>query len=390
MVAAGTTLIGVAVPDALGSRLSAVRVGSPARPARQVGAVAPGSRAAVQVASSSPASDLAEDGAPESWAATALPPSEPWATPDGYQVAFTAADDDHRASLATSPVAKIEKGSGGRSLAFKITLKDGTVGYYKPEQTFSGTNWYAEVASYYLDRQLGLGRVPPTIGRRLPWAPLREVAGDDPRVSEVIVQDDGTVRGAFVWWIPQNIPPIDPGPYWERWIRFGAVDVSPLVPAYEWRVALKRMLAGKPAKTTADGTPRDPDTPDRPAELSDMILFDYLTNDPDRWGSDYTNVRTRGPHGPLIYLDNAAGFFPGSDRISLMDSRLAMVQKFRRRTIEAIRGFDLDRFRRWLATDPLAPILDEHYLDGLEARRQYLLDYVAKVERQYGDAAFPW
>jgi len=102
-------------------------------------------------------------------------------------------DHAQRRALATEDVAEIEKGRGGRSLAFKITLSDGTVGYYKPEQSFSAAHWYAEVASYYLDRELGLGRVPPVIGRRMDWEPLREIAAGDERLDEIVVQDDGTV-----------------------------------------------------------------------------------------------------------------------------------------------------------------------------------------------------
>merc|ERR1711916_330664 len=66
-----------------------------------------------------------------------------------------------RERLLQRDITAIKKGSGGRSLAFKLTFADGTQGYYKPAQSFSGANWYAEVAAYQLDRALGLGRVPP-------------------------------------------------------------------------------------------------------------------------------------------------------------------------------------------------------------------------------------
>ncbi|MFW6050462.1 MAG: hypothetical protein ACODAU_04765 [Myxococcota bacterium] len=315
--------------------------------------------------------------------AGASAPKEPW--PPDYRPAFTAEDDAHRAALAEAPVAAIEKGSGGRSLAFRITLEDGTQGYYKPEQTFSGTNWHAEVASYHLDRMLGLGRVPPTVSRRLPWAPLRRAAGSDERTEEIIVQREGEVRGAFVWWIPEDIPPISPGAHWERWIRVaGAIDASPLVAGYQWRRELREGTAPRP------GEKKPPPTDELPAQLSDMVLFDYLTHNLDRWGTSFTNVRTRGPRGPLIFLDNAAGFFRGKHRIGVMDARLSVVQKFRRRTVEAIRAFDLSRFRKRLSIEPLAPILSERLLQGLEVRRRHLLEHVARMERRFGDEVYAW
>jgi hypothetical protein len=298
---------------------------------------------------------------------------------------FGPQEDAHREALARGAIARVLKGTGGRSLAFKITLEDGTEGYFKPHQRFSGSNWHAEVASYYLDRALGLGRVPPTIGRRLPWAPLWRASAGDERVDEVHVEEDGTVRGAFVWWIPEPLTPITPGAHWERWVRVGgAIDVSPLVAAHQWRRALRE------GHGQHDGDLRAPDHPDRPAELSDMILFDYLTHNLDRWGGRFTNVRTRGRGGPLIYLDNAAGFFPGQRRIGLMDARLHVVQRFRRSTVDAIRALDVERFAERLQRDPLAPVLEAHDLEGLAVRRRHLLEHVDAMVRRFGDDALPW
>src|SRR6185369_9178055 len=92
--------------------------------------------------------------------------------------------------LSHAEITRVERGSGGRSLAFRLTFADGSRGYFKPPQTFSGSHFYAEIASYHLDRMLGLGRVPPTIGRRISWQPLREVAAGDARASEAIVDRD--------------------------------------------------------------------------------------------------------------------------------------------------------------------------------------------------------
>ena len=55
------------------------------------------------------------------------------------------------------------------------------------------------------------------------------------------------------------------------------------------------------------------DRADRGAELSDLVLFDYLIHNIDRWGGGFTNVRTRGEGGPLVFLDNAGGFGAGRE-----------------------------------------------------------------------------
>ncbi len=306
-------------------------------------------------------------------------PDAPRFAPDS---AFLGAPDQPmRIALADGAIREIEKGHGGRSLAFKITLEDGTEGYYKPEQSFSAAHYYSELASYYLDRELGLGRVPPTIGRRLAWAPLRDAAAGDERIDEIAVGDDGTVRGAFIFWIPEPLVRLAPGTGWERWVRqSGGLAATPYQRPVDW-AASRHADEGPPAG--------DPDTPDRAAELSDMILFDYLTTNVDRWGGDFTNVRTREQGGPLIYLDNGAGFTPGPEaRIPLMDARLHALQRFRRSTVDAIRRLERASLERRMSEDPLAPILDERQWAQLEERRTHLLEHVAATEARFGERAW--
>ena len=111
----------------------------------------------------------------------------------------------------------------------------------------------------------------------------------------------------------------------------------------------------------------------------------------DRWGGDFTNVRTRGSGGPLIYLDNGAGFWLGEQRLGLMEARLRALQRFRRSTIEAVRRLDVERFAARLQSDPLAPVLNEKQLDGLAQRRGAVLEHVDAMVARFGEArVFAW
>jgi len=289
-------------------------------------------------------------------------------------------------ALQTADISEVTKGRGGRSLAFKITLVDGTRGYFKPEQTFSAAHWYSEVAAYYLDRELGLGRVPPTTGRRIQWTELKEAAGHDARVTELTIAPDGSVRGAFIWWVPEPLKRIRMGRHWERWLR--VQDSLPITP-YQRPVDYRADLNHRPGvrEATDPGRPiaRAPDTEERPAELSDLIVFDYLTQNVDRWGGDYTNVRSRGPGGPLIFLDNGAGFWLGEQRLGLLEARLKALQRFRRSTIEAVRKLDIERFAARLQGDPLAPVLNEKQIAGLAQRRRAVLQHVDTMIARFGE-----
>lgn len=300
---------------------------------------------------------------------------------------FEQADAPLRQTLSGEDVAVVERGTGGRSLAFRITLADGTRGYFKPEQSFTGTRWYAEIAAYHLDRELGLGRVAPVVGRAFQWSALEGAAGDDPRIRELRIAEDGTLRGAFIAWVSERLFPLELPSGWERWLRVeGEPDVvSPFQRPGEYR----RGRAGAAAREGEGGL--EPDLPSRPAELSDMMVFDYLAHNVDRWGGNNTNVRTIGRGGPLMFLDNAASFTLPSARVAQMDARLRAVQRFRRSTLEAVRRFDPERFFERLARDPLAPELDERQRRNLEARRAHLLAHVERLVEQHGeDAVLPW
>jgi hypothetical protein len=296
------------------------------------------------------------------------------------------------ASLRTAPIAEVKKGRGGRSLAFQITLEDGVKGYFKPKQAFSAAHWYSEVAAYYLDRELGMGRVPPTTGRRFRWEELAGAAGKDDRVAELGIADDGTIEGAFIWWVPDALKRLRLGRSWERWVRLQkTLPITPYQRPVDYRADLNRRPGVREATDPSRPLAKMPDIDTRPAELSDLILFDYLTQNVDRWGGDFTNVRTRGAGGPLIYLDNGAGFWLGEQRLGLMEARLKALQRFRRSTIEAIRALDLEAFAKRLQSDPLAPVLNEKQLEGLRARRQAVLDHVEGLVARFGEASvLPW
>ena len=345
---------------------------------------------------------------------------------------FERPDGTIRERLATLPLAHIERGYGGRSVAFKIELSDGTLGYYKPNQSFSAAHWWSEVAAYHLDRELHLGRVPPVVSRRLPWADLRRVAPNDEHFSEVIVDDDGTMCGSFSHWVPDRLSPVRLPTGWERWLRitghFGTTtpfqrpreytaalhgttndadagtpppSAENIAPTPTNPVAAAAIAVAAPAATAA--TPSEasgnqpvvragvePDRDDRDAELSDLVVFDFLTQNTDRWGGGNANVLTRGG-GAIVFLDNAAGFpRRAPTRLGLMDARFRVLQRFRGRTLAALRAFDIHAFARRMQAEPCAPILDSTQINQLEERRRHVLQRANELQAEFGDAAIPW
>ncbi|MFO0711990.1 MAG: hypothetical protein U0353_19230 [Sandaracinus sp.] len=332
---------------------------------------------------------------------------------------FDPAEDDEAVErLRTAEIVGIERGRGGRSVAFRVTFADGTRGYFKPEQTFSGTHWFAEIAAFHLDRLLGLNRTAPSTGRTLPWASLEPLLATDAHADEVIVPADGMVRGVMIAWIDERLVPIEPPEDWDRALRIEDWEGPyPFVaPGLLRRAIEARARAGDggldggvdaaldggldpgleggldpvdASEETNDAAAWDVEA--RAAELSTLIVFDFLTHNADRWGGGYTNVRTRGEAGPIVYLDNAAGFSRRRARLSTLDVRLAYVQRFERGFVRRLRRLDVEDLRARLATDPLAPILEDEQLEHLAQRRDAVLTHVDALTDALGaERVLPW
>ena len=301
--------------------------------------------------------------------------------------------------LRTEEIVSVERGRGGRSVAFRLTLASGARAYFKPEQSFSGTHWYAEIAAFHLDRLLRLHRTAPSTGRVIPWSVLEPALAGDPRASEVTVREDGTVRGVIVAWIDERLVPIAPPAGWEQDLRLTEhVGAFPFVPP---RALLRAHTAfvsldGGVAPTDADAldafTPDDGDVGDgtlwdgerRAAELSSLIVFDFLIHNGDRWGGNYTNVRTRGVDGPIIYLDNAAGFSRRRARLTTLDLRLFFVERYDATLLRRVRRLAPEALHDRLAAEPLAPILDDTQLEHFEERRLAFLAHVDGLTERLG------
>jgi hypothetical protein len=303
-------------------------------------------------------------------------------------------DGPLRDALLNGRIKSAEKGKGGRSLGFKLMLDTGEKAYFKADQTFSAANWFGEVASYHLDRMIGLGRVPLVVSRTFAWEELAPIAGKDVRKSEIIVH--GTeVQGALVAWVTGGLQPLPHQPGWERWVRvqhWPTSSISPFQRPSIWASQLQRknVPLSKEERTQRRLLRPEPDREDRAAELSDLVVFDYLTRNGDRWGGDNANVLVRGPKGPLVFLDNGASFEPGEQHPSLGEARLHVLQRFRRRTIAGVRAFDMERYKRRLAGELIQPVLTEAQLEGLRQRRDRLLEWVAQNEKQFGEAIWAW
>lgn len=361
-----------------------------AEPRRLAGSAARAPEPAVVVSAPSVAS-VASSGATDTPApaVSALPPPTPPRNPsfkskaarlaarppspgDGAGAGFAgpvspARDGAWLGSLVGSELLAATPNKGGTSVAFRVKLAGGGQALFKPHQRLSSSNFRAEIAAYHLDRLLGFGRVAAVAGRKLSMAWLRQQLDGQSealeRLDREVIPEGEQVWGAMIAWHDRMPIAADPPPGW-----------------------LDRMSPERP-----------PEARHRELALawSDMIVFDALIDNTDRWSGG--NVMTLGAGGPLIFLDNASAFLGFRAKHGFfMEKPLSQVCLFRRSTVEALRaaGPSAPRPRQLsamlaasLALDPAPEVLDAAALAALDARVSRVLRHIDACITRHGDEA---
>jgi hypothetical protein len=246
---------------------------------------------------------------------------------------------------------------GHTSVVFKIGFEGGLDAAYKPRSRRGKDRYKGEVAAYRLGLALGLPNVPRAIPRSFPLAKLRDAFGATPAAVELldreaVAEPDGTLRGALIPWIPK-------------------LEFLPLE-SVEWRRRWQPWLSG--AGTVADS--------DRAlaAQISTMIVFDWLTGNWDRWSG--ANIGIDRATDTLLYVDNDGAFFdpPPPKPLAEQLASLRKVARFSARLTDALGKLDRPALAAAIGEErPGAPLLCEHVLDAVDQRRRVALEHMRAV-----------
>lgn len=271
--------------------------------------------------------------------------------------------------LATAPIVEVTPNRGGSSVSMRVRFADGKKAAIKPEQTGRPTDPRAEIAAYHVDRLLGFGRTAAVAGRALPAAELRAglvASGADAafleRFDRFVTVRDGRVDAALVAWHTAALVEEEAEPAWAS------------------------ILA------TADPIP-DADAV-KLGERSDLVVFDFLVDNPDRYSGG--NILRLGNGGPLVFLDQGAAF--GKKRLEqglTTRDRLEKVCRFRGATLAALRRVGAGAktgerlgavLAKSLGRDALAPVLDAAQIAGIDERAAAVEAHVRGCSAKVGRA----
>jgi hypothetical protein len=280
---------------------------------------------------------------------------------------FPLADDDLLAPLRTSPLTKVKVNFGGTSLSLRLDFADGSRASFKAEQTFFQSNPRKEIAAYRLDRLLGIGHVAPAFARAFTVDDLlgalepQQRGWGTQKILDAIEPHGGRIAGEVQWWIPDII---------DAQIQGERVDMD------EGIVLWHRYLHA--------GNRIPDDAREMAHQISDVILFDFVIDNVDRW----TLSNTKGsPDGHVLYfMDNTLSFTPYRQGLPKSSIYLHRAEKFSRRLVARLRALGRDELAKALADNgALGPLCTDEEIDAILGRRDAAMAYIDRLIAQHGE-----
>src|SRR5690606_31124601 len=112
------------------------------------------------------------------------------------------------------------------------------------------------------------------------------------------------------------------------------------------------------------------------SQISSMVLFDFIINNPDRWSGGNVNMSEDGR--VLYYMDNTLSFGREPEGHRKCQTYLKRSQRFSRRLVSALRALTEEQVREALAHDlgPFERLLTDEEIAMVMKRRDYALDYI--------------
>jgi hypothetical protein len=264
--------------------------------------------------------------------------------------------------VRTQPIVRFKLNHGGSSLSFRIDFADGSRAAWKPTQTNLQTIPRKEIAAYRLNRLLGLNAVPPAAPRAVSREELLahlhpESVALLPRIeAETIFGPGGKTVGTASYWIPV--------------IKDSGFDTP----------------AGQQLEQTwlSQGQRIPGDQQGIAAQLSDLVVFDFLTANPDRLSGG--NMKMSPDGRQLYFMDNTMSFFVEPTGNVKTREALLKTQRFSRSTYAALDRISVPTLEQVLAAETGTPyeILTPAEIRAVVARRDVVRQYVAVLIDHFG------
>ncbi len=264
--------------------------------------------------------------------------------------------------VRTQPIVRFKLNHGGSSISFRVEFADGSRAAWKPTQTNTQTVPRKEIAAYRLNRLLGLNAVPPAAPRAVSRDELLSHLHPEslealPRIkAETIFDANGITLGTASYWIPI--------------IKDSGFDKP------EGQKQVQAWLS--------QGEPIPPEQASMARQVSDLVVFDFLTSNPDRYSGGNMKMSPDGQQ--LFYMDNTMSFFVDPEGPAKNREVLFRTQRFSRALYEALDRVTAPTLERALAQEagPTTQILTQAEIAGVVGRRLGVQQYINALITQFG------
>jgi hypothetical protein len=260
------------------------------------------------------------------------------------------------------PILGMKLNRGGATLSFRVELADGSRAAFKPAQTNLRTIPRKEVAAYRLNRLLGLNAVPPAAPRMVSREEIFSHLNPDsltalPRIrTETVFNPLGKTAGVIMYWVPG--------------IKDSDLDTPEgLHESMQW---------------LTQGQPIPVDKRALAAQLSQLVVFDFLTSNPDRYSGG--NMKTSADGSRLLFMDNTMSFFVEPEGNEHTRSILRRVQRFSLQLYQALDRVTVPALEQVLAqaSQDEYQILTPSEIRAVVARRDLVRHHIDGLVASYG------
>jgi hypothetical protein len=306
--------------------------------------------------------------APASGDGEVAAPPPPTPKLDGAIAEFCGrSDEELMAPLRTAGVVGVRVNHGGSSLSLRLDLEGGGRASFKPEQINPQSIPRKEVAAYRLDRWLGIGRVSPAMPRRFRLETLLAAVGPRGNAAKIrteAIAHGGWVTGELQWWIPV----IDDA-------RIATYRIDEVGGIVTWRKELKA------------GAVIPEEHRSLLMQISDMVLFDYVIDNTDRWSG--SNAKISEDRRFLYFMDNTLSFSRSPKGHTKSQTYIERVQVFSRRLVTRLRALTHADLEAMMVGSPDAfpQLLTSKEIDAVLGRRDRALAYVDGLIAEHGEDA---
>ncbi|MBU1239706.1 hypothetical protein KKF84_21745 [Myxococcota bacterium] len=264
--------------------------------------------------------------------------------------------------IQTAKIKAIGFNIGGSTISLRLDFTDGSSAAFKPDQFHEETVPRYEIAAYHINKLLGMSRVPPSSWRVITKKELvnklKGVTFSQRRriLREVKFYKDGTVKGEVSHWVPViNYLHLESMTWRSKWMSW-------LAP-YDQLFRDQFLMA---------------------AQISNMILFDFIINNPDRFTGSNTLSTPDKSH--LYYMDNTFSFYPNDQGSGMARIYMSQVRRFSKKMIDNLKKLTKAAIKKEIAKvkNPPWTILTEKELNSVIKRRDYLMEHIVKTVAHHG------